>query len=122
MVCKARQPPRRECQATLTVGTSRHSLVRRTAIIPQRIVSWSHTGRVRSEAAFARLAGVAPIPAALGQTVRQRRSRGGDRQLNRALHTVILHRRVHDPATRDYIARRVAEGKTSRDAIRLLKR
>ena len=42
--------------------------------------------------------------------------------MNRALHTVILHRRLHDPATRDHIARRVAEGKTSRDAVRLLKR
>ena len=51
-----------------------------------------------------------------------RLSRGGDRQLNRALHTVILHRRQHDPATRDYIARRIADGKTSRNATRLLKR
>jgi transposase len=49
-------------------------------------------------------------------------SRGGDRQLNRALHTVVLHRRQHDPATRDYIARRVAEGKTTREATRILKR
>ena len=48
--------------------------------------------------------------------------RGGDRQLNRALHTVILHRRQHDPATRDYIARRIAEGKSTRDATRILKR
>jgi hypothetical protein len=57
-----------------------------------------------------------------GQTIRHRLSRGGDRQLNRALHTVILHRRHHDPATRDYIARRVAEGKSTRDATRILKR
>ena len=91
-------------------------------VAAQLIVSWSHKGRVRSEAAFARLAGVAPIPASSGQTVRQRLSRGGDRQLNRALHTVILHRRLHDPTTKDYIARRIAEGKTSRDAVRLLKR
>ena len=55
-------------------------------------------------------------------TIRHRLSRGGDRQLNRALHTVILHRRHHDPATKDYIARRVAEGKTQREAVRLLKR
>ena len=91
-------------------------------VAAQLIVSWSHKGRVRSEAAFARLAGVAPIPASSGQTTRHRLSRGGDRQLNRALHTVILHRRLHDPETRDYIERRVAEGKTSRDAVRLLKR
>jgi transposase len=91
-------------------------------VAAQLIVSWSRKGRVRSEAAFARLAGVAPIPASSGQTIRQRLSRGGDRQLNRALHTVILHRRLHDPATRDYIAQRVTEGKTRRDAVRLLKR
>ena len=91
-------------------------------VAAQLIVTWSHHGRVRSEAAFARLAGVAPIPASSGQTIRHRLSRGGDRQLNRALHTVILHRRQHDPATKDYIARRIAEGKSSRDATRLLKR
>ena len=91
-------------------------------VAAQLLVSWSHPGRLRSEAAFARLAGVAPIPASSGQTTRHRLSRGGDRQLNRALHTVILHRRLHDPATKDYIARRLAEGKTSRDAVRLLKR
>jgi len=91
-------------------------------VAAQLLVAWSHQGRVRSEAAFARLAGVAPIPASSGQTTRHRLSRGGDRQLNRALHTVILHRRQHDPATKDYIARRIAEGKTRRDATRLLKR
>jgi hypothetical protein len=91
-------------------------------VAAQLIVSWSHRDRVRSEAAFARLAGVAPLPASSGQTIRHRLSRGGDRQLNRALHTVILHRRQHDPATRTYIARRVAEGKTAREATRLLKR
>ena len=91
-------------------------------VAAQVIVSWSHKGRVRSEAAFARLAGVAPIPASSGQTIRQRLSRGGDRQLNRALHTVILHRRLHDPTTKAYIERRIAEGKPRRDAVRLLKR
>ena len=91
-------------------------------VAAQLIVTWSHHDRVRSEAAFARLAGVAPLPASSGQTIRHRLSRGGDRQLNRALHTVILHRRQHHPATRDYIARRVAEGKSARDATRILKR
>jgi transposase len=86
------------------------------------IVAWSHRGRVRSEAAFARLAGVAPVPASSGQTIRHRLSRGGDRQLNRALHTIILQRRQHDPATQAYIERRVAEGKSRREATRLLKR
>jgi transposase len=91
-------------------------------VAAQLLVAWSHRGRVRSEAAFARLAGVAPLPASSGQTSRHRLSRGGDRQLNRALHTIVLHRRQHDPATRDYIARRTAEGKSRRDATRLLKR
>ena len=91
-------------------------------VAAQLIVAWSHRDRIRSEACFARLAGVAPLPASSGQTIRHRLSRGGDRQLNRALHTVILHRRQHDAATRDYIARRVAEGKSTRDAVRLLKR
>jgi transposase len=91
-------------------------------VAAQLIVTWSHHGRVSSEAAFARLAGVAPLPASSGLTKRHRLSRGGDRQLNRALHTVVLHRRQHDPATRDYIARRVAEGKSTRDATRILKR
>jgi transposase len=91
-------------------------------VAAQLLVAWSHRGRLRSEACFARLAGVAPIPASSGQTTRHRLSRGGDRQLNRALHTIVLHRRQHDPATRDYIARRVAEGKSTREATRLLKR
>jgi transposase len=91
-------------------------------VAAQRIVAWSHRGRVRSEAAFARLAGVAPVPASSGQTTRHRLSRGGDRQLTRALHSVVLHRRQHDPTTRAYIERRLAEGKSRRDATRLLKR
>jgi transposase len=91
-------------------------------VAAQLIVAWSHHGRLRSEACFARLAGVAPVPASSGRTQRHRLSRGGDRQLNRALHTIALHRRHHDPATRDYIARRIAEGKTAREATRLVKR
>ena len=62
--------------------------------------AWSHAGRIRSEAAFAMLAGVAPIPASSGQTVRHRLNRAGDRQLNRALHTIVLSRltaRCRDP-------------------------
>ena len=86
------------------------------------LIAWSYPGRLRSEAAFARLAGAAPIPASSGKTIRHRLDRGGDRKLNRALHTVILHRRQHDATTRDYIARRVAEGKSRREATRLLKR
>jgi transposase len=91
-------------------------------VAAQLLVAWSHRGRLRSEACFARLAGVAPVPASSGKTARHRLSRGGDRQLNRALHTIVLHRRQHDPATRDYSERRIAESKNRRDATRLLKR
>jgi transposase len=88
----------------------------------QLLVSWSHPGRIRSEAAFAQLAGAAPIPASSGQTRRHRLNRGGDRQLNRALHTIILSRLKYDPRTRDYLARATHQGKTRRDTIRSLKR
>jgi len=86
------------------------------------LVAWSQPGRVRSEAAFARLAGVAPIPASSGKLVRYRLDRGGDRRLNRALHTIALSRRRVDPETKGYIARRVCEGKSEREAMRCLKR
>jgi transposase len=88
----------------------------------QVLVAWSHRGRLRSEAAFARLAGAAPIPASSGMVVRHRLDRGGDRQLNRALHTIIVSRRKHHAPTIAYIERRLAEGKSTREAIRSLKR
>ncbi len=86
------------------------------------LVSWSQPGRLRSEAAFARLGGVAPIPASSGKIVRHRLDRGGDRRLNRALHTIVVGLRRIDPETKRYIARRVAEGKSEREAVRCLKR
>lgn len=88
----------------------------------QVLVSWSHPGRFRSEAAFAAFSGAAPIPASSGLTTRHRLNRSGDRQLNRALHTIVLTRSRIDPSTRDYLTRRVAEGKTIREAKRCLKR
>jgi transposase len=88
----------------------------------QLLASWSHRGRFRSEAAFASLAGASPIPASSGQTVRHRLNRGGDRQLNRSLHTIVLSRLAHHPETRRYAARRAAEGKTPREIKRCLKR
>lgn len=89
----------------------------------QVIISWSHPGRCRDEAAFARLGGVAPIEATSGQNQnRHRLSRGGDRQLNRALHQIIIIRSQYDPRTQAYLARRIAEGKTRREARRCLKR
>lgn len=84
--------------------------------------AWSHLGRVRSEAAFAALAGVSPIPASSGNTVRHRLNRGGDRRLNCALHMATVVRTVHDPDTRAYAKRRKAEGKTPREIRRCLKR
>jgi hypothetical protein len=77
---------------------------------------------VRSEAAFARLGGVGPIPASSGQRLRYRLDRGGDRQLNRALHTIVLCLRRDDPQTRAYVSRRLAEGKSEREAVRCLAR
>lgn len=88
----------------------------------QLLVAWSHRGRLRSEAAFARLAGVAPVPASSGQVVRQRLDRGGDRRLNRALHTIVVARCKRHPPTIAYLERRRREGKSVREAIRCLKR
>jgi len=85
-------------------------------------LAWSHHGRIRNDAAFAALAGVCPIPASSGQTTRHRLNRGGDRQLNRALHTITLSRLSCHPETQAYATRRLAEGKTSREIRRCLKR
>jgi transposase len=88
----------------------------------QLLISWSHPGRFRSEAAFAMLAGAAPVQASSGQVVRHRLNRGGDRQLNRALHTIVMLRQVHHGPTRAYTSRRIAEGKSEREIRRCLKR
>ncbi len=88
----------------------------------QLVLSWSHRGRISSEAAFARLAGAAPIPASSGQTIRYRLDRAGDRKLNRALHMILVTRKRTHPATIAYIERRLQEGKTRREANRCLKR
>jgi transposase len=86
------------------------------------LATWSHPGRVRSEAAFASLAGVSPLPASSGNTVRHRLNRGGDRRLNRALHTITMTRMTHDPGTREYVAKRTQEGRSYREIRRSLKR
>jgi hypothetical protein len=78
--------------------------------------------RFKNEAAFARCNGTAPIPASSGKTVRHRLNRGGDRQVNNAIHTIALIRTKHDPKTRAYLDRRINEGKTKREALRALKR
>ena len=86
------------------------------------LCAWSHPGRCRSDAAFASLAGVAPLEASSGLTTRHRLSRRGDRQLNRALHVVAMSRLLYDPDTQAYAQRRRAEGKTDREIKRCLKR
>jgi transposase len=86
------------------------------------VVSFSHPGRCRDEAAFAALAGTNPIPASSGRIVRHRLNRGGDRALNRAIHTIALTPIRSCPRTRAYIDRRTAEGKTRREIRRCLKR
>ena len=88
----------------------------------QAVVSWSHPGRCRNDAAFAALAGAAPIPASSGKIIRWRLSRGGDRQLNRALHDITMARWRSDPRTQTYITRRRAQHKTDGEIRRALKR
>lgn len=108
------------------VGSLAPTLLARRGVGPicaaRLLCAWSCPGRLRSEAAFARLAGVAPIPASSGKVVRHRLDRGGDRRLNRALHTIVLTLRRVDPETRRYLARRVSEGKSEQEAVRCLKR
>jgi transposase len=78
--------------------------------------------RLRSEATFAHLCGVAPIDASSGKHERHRLNRGGDRQANSALWKIVITRMVYDPRTNDYIERRMKDGLTKREAIRCLKR
>ena len=78
--------------------------------------------RFRSHAKLARMAGIAPAPASSGNRTRVRLDRGGNRQLNAAVHRVaVTQLRCHQPA-KDYVARRISEGKTKREALRCLKR
>jgi transposase len=86
------------------------------------ITAGQNIDRMGSEARFAKLTGTAPIPASSGKTSRVRLNRGGDRQANSALHLVIIGRlNTHQP-TRDYLARRTAEGKEFMETTRCLKR
>lgn len=78
--------------------------------------------RLRSEAAFAMLCGVAPVPVSSGMTYRHRLNRGGDRQANSAIHIIAIGRLRTDERTQDYVARKMAEGHTKMEAIRCLKR
>lgn len=86
------------------------------------LTAWSHPGRVRSEAALAALAGTCPIPASSGGTIRYRLNRGGDRQLNKAIHTIAIVRMRCHQSTREYVTKRVIEGRNKKEIIRSLKR
>jgi transposase len=88
----------------------------------QILLSWSHAGRIHSEAAFGMLSGTAPVPVSSGRTDRHRLNRPGDRQLNRAIHVIAVTRMRCHPATLAYLQRRRAEGKTGTDIRRCLKR
>ncbi|WP_049574562.1 IS110 family transposase [Streptomyces sp. SBT349] len=86
------------------------------------ITAGDNPERLRSESSFAHLCGVAPIPASSGRTHRHRLNRGGDRQANKALHIVVTVRMRYDARTREYVARRTAEGMSKKDITRCLKR
>jgi transposase len=122
----ARDLARNKDQLAALVTGLAPGLLAKTGIGPvsaaQAIVSWSHPGRCRNDAAFAALAGASPLPASSGRTIRHRLNRGGDRQLNRALHDITLTRWRIDPRTHAYIARRRAAGKTDTEIRRALKR
>lgn len=86
------------------------------------VTAGSNPERLRSEAAFAALCGVNPIPASSGKTNRHRLNRGGDRRANAAIHRIVIVSLRHDERTRAYLKRRTEEGKTKTEAIRCLKR
>ena len=86
------------------------------------IAAGSNPDRLHSEAAFASLCGVNPVPASSGKTNRHRLNRGGDRQANAALYRIVVVRLCHDLRTQEYLRRRTAEGVTKIEVIRCLKR
>jgi transposase len=86
------------------------------------VAAGDNPARLRSEAAWAHLCGVAPLEASSGKVVRRRLNRGGDRQANAALWRIAMVRMSSDPRTRDYVARRVEEGRSKLEIIRMLKR
>lgn len=86
------------------------------------VAAGDNPGRMRSEASFAMLCGASPIEASSGRAVRHRLNRGGNRRANRALHSIVTSRMCTDGRTASYIARRISEGKSKREAMRCLKR
>ena len=86
------------------------------------VTAGDNPGRLRSEAAWAHLCGAAPIPASSGKVTRWRLNRGGDRQANCALWGIVITRLRNDPRTQAYMTRRLAEGRSKPEVIRILKR
>lgn len=86
------------------------------------VTAGDNPARMRGEAALAQLCGVAPLPASSGRTDRHRLNRGGDRQANKAIYTVVMSRLRHDPETRAYATRRKAQGLSTKEIMRCLKR
>ena len=86
------------------------------------LTAGDNTERLQSEASFAALCGVSPVPASSGRTTRHRLNRGGDRAANSALHIIAIGRLRTDPRTKAYVANRIAEGHSKLEAIRCLKR
>ena len=86
------------------------------------VAAGDNTDRLRSERSFAKLCGVAPLDASSGLQQRHRLNRGGDRQANAALWRIAMVRLSSDPATKDYLERRIKDGHTKKEAIRCLKR
>jgi transposase len=115
-----------KAELTAIVNDLAPGLTHRCGIGPvsgaQAIVSFSHPGRCRNDAAYAALAGASPIQASSGRTVRHRLNRGGDRALNKAIHTIAVTRMRDDPTTQAYVTRRRAEAKSDREIRRCLKR
>jgi transposase len=119
----------RDLERQITAVVTRHTptLLTRRGIGPDNaaallIAAGDNPDRLRSEASFAALCSVSPLEASSGRTSHRRLNRGGDRQANSALYRISLSRLRWDARTRDYLARRITEGKTRREAIRCLKR
>ena len=116
-----------QTRITNAVNTSTPRLLERNGVGPDSaatllITAGDNPERLHSEASFAALCGSSPVEASSGKTQRRRLNRGGDRQANAALYRIALSRLRWDPRTRGYVDRRIAEGKTPREAVRCLKR
>jgi transposase len=133
----ARDMIRRIRELTVTINQLHQELARLVAQVAPQLLAEPGVGvliaakligeiagahRFTSDAQLARLAGCAPIPVSSGRTDRHRLDRGGNRQLNHAIHMIALAKLSHDPQTAQYLAKQRARGKTSREAIRCLKR